>query len=196
VKTAIILHGRPSKKGYYDSSRKNAQSNSHWLPWLQHELVIRDVLAQTPELPKPYLPVYEDWKELFEQFIIDSETILVGHSCGAGFLVRWLSEENRKVGKVVLVAPWMNPKGFENKEKEIDENFFKFKIDPDIVSKTAGITVFYSGDDMESVQKTVEILEDNTKDIKFTEFHGYKHFTFNDMQTREFPELIEECISK
>lgn len=188
MKTAIILHGMPSKKGYYNPTR-NAQSNEHWLPWLQHELLIRDILAQTPELPKPYEPNYADWLDVFRRFSPDRGTILVGHSCGGGFLVRWLSENDVKVGKVVLVAPWMDP---ENETK----GFFDFTVDPNIVDKTAGLTVFYSDDDFEGVLITVDKLKKETKNVKFVEFHGYEHFTYNDMKTREFPELLTEVINE
>ncbi|MFH1088509.1 MAG: alpha/beta hydrolase, partial [Patescibacteria group bacterium] len=83
MKTALILHGKPSKKGYYDPKRES-QSNEHWIPWLQHQLLLRDILAQTPEWPKPYDPNYKDWSDLFSQFKVDKNTILIGHSCGAG----------------------------------------------------------------------------------------------------------------
>jgi len=49
MKTAIILHGMPSKKEYYNP-KSSAQSNKHWLPWIQRQLILNDVLAQTPEL--------------------------------------------------------------------------------------------------------------------------------------------------
>ena len=104
MKTAVILHGKPSKEGYFDMTRQS-QSNSHWLPWLKQQLIVNGILAQTPELPEPYDPDYKKWKAVFEQFKIDGETILVGHSRGGGFLVRWLSEHKIKVGKVALVAP-------------------------------------------------------------------------------------------
>lgn len=58
MKNAIILHGMPSKEEYYDSSAV-AQSNMHWIPWVQRQLILEDVLAQAPELPTPFDPRYE-----------------------------------------------------------------------------------------------------------------------------------------
>jgi len=84
MKTALILHGKPSKEGYYDPNRQS-QSNEHWIPWLQHQLLIRDILTQTPELPKPYEPVYKDWLGVFGQFEVNEESILIGHSAGGAF---------------------------------------------------------------------------------------------------------------
>jgi predicted alpha/beta hydrolase family esterase len=90
MKKAIIIHGMPSKEEYYDVNRP-ASSNCHWLPWIQKKLLLKNVLAQTPEMPEPYNPVYENWRKVFEQLSPDEETILIGHSCGGGFIVRWLS---------------------------------------------------------------------------------------------------------
>ena len=100
-------------------------SNSHWFPWLSKQLLISDIPTVALEIPNAYMPNYTTWKKEFERFDIDSETILVGHSCGGGFLVRWLSENDVKVGKVVLVAPWLDPE----KRRGADNDFFKFEMD-------------------------------------------------------------------
>lgn len=189
MKKAIILHGMPSKKGYYDPARLSP-SNDHWLPWLQHELIIRDILAQTPEMPKPYEPNYENWLKVFNQFLVDEETILIGHSCGGGFLVRWLSEHDIRVGKVILVAPWIDPLG----ELDKDNDFFKFEIDPKLVEKTKGLIIFHSADDEDYIQETVKILRGKIPGNKYREFKSHGHFVFGDMKTREFPELLEEAL--
>ena len=53
MKTAIIVHGWPDKSECFDMSIPSS-SNRHWFPWIQHELVARDILAQTPEMPEAY----------------------------------------------------------------------------------------------------------------------------------------------
>lgn len=104
MKNAIIIHGMPSREEYYDPANL-APSHNHWFSWLQHQLLLNGILTQTPEMPEPYNAKYNDWSSVIEQFKIDKNTILVGHSLGAGFLVRWLSEQKIEVGRVVLVAP-------------------------------------------------------------------------------------------
>ena len=99
MRTAIILHGMPSKEEYFDPDNESP-SNQHWLPWIQRQLILNGVLAQVIELPEPYIPKYGKWASVFEQFKVYAETDLIVHSCGAGFLVRWLSEHKIKVGKV------------------------------------------------------------------------------------------------
>lgn len=185
MKKAIIIHGMPSKEEYYDVNRP-ASSNCHWLPWIQKKLLLKNVLAQTPEMPEPYNPVYENWRKVFEQLNPDEETILIGHSCGGGFIVRWLSENNIKVSQVILVAPWLDT------EKYLNTGMFDFKIDSDIVSKTSGITVISSTDDEDYITDSVNLLKENTTDIKFVEFTDKGHFCFDDLGTTEFPELLAE----
>lgn len=118
MKNAILIHGWPGKEEYFDPNIPSP-SNSHWFPWVQHQLLLKKIEAQTPEMPKAYEPNYEAWKEMFERFEINENSILIGHSCGGGFLTRWLSENDVRVGKVALVAPWLDPLP----EKEIDPAF-------------------------------------------------------------------------
>lgn len=192
MKNAIILHGRPDKDEYY-SSRYAAESNSHWIPWLQKELITHDIKADTPEVPHSYNPQWELWRKEVERFEITPETILVGHSCGSGFWIKYLSiNKHLKVGKVVLVAPWLDPAG-ETQEK----SFFEFEIDPNIASRTDELIIYYAPDDHESVLKTVNRIRSETKNTAFREFpEGYKHFCEQHLGTKEFPELRDETLGK
>jgi predicted alpha/beta hydrolase family esterase len=136
-------------------------------------------------MPGFYEPNYQKWKNLLDKLSPDLNTILVGHSCGGGFLVRWLSENTSKVGKVFLVAPWLDP------NKRIDHNFFDFKINTNLVSKTDGITILYSIDDGSEIINTVDILKSNVPNLQIEEFNGKGHFVLSSLKTEEFPELLE-----
>jgi len=164
-------------------------SNSNWLPWIQQQLLAQDILTQTPEMPKPYEPNYESWLSVLNQFTINKNTVLIGHSCGAGFLVRWLTESDIRVNKIILVAPWLDP-------LDTIKMFSGFLTGVNLTDKTInGITVFNSDDDDETVQKTVEVIRESNPDIKYQEFHNYGHFVTKHMGTKEFPELLKESIS-
>lgn len=190
MKNAVILHGMPSKEEYYGTTVDN-QSDCHWINWLQRQLMVRDIFAATPEMPLSYHPDYAIWKKEFERYDITPETILVGHSCGGGFLVRWLSEnKDVTVGKVILVAPWTN----ENHEVDI-EFFDGMKIDTGLVARTKGITLFISTDDDKEIQDSVTRIMNEIAGIKRVDFEGYGHFCYGDMKTKEFPELLQEVIS-
>lgn len=184
MKNAIIIHGMPSKEDYF-SPVGDAESNCQWIPWLQKQLIIKGILAQTPEMPDPYEPEYKKWCSVFDKFDISEETILIGHSCGGGFLVRWLSENKRNVGKVILVAPWTDP------DKELSTGMFDFTIDAEVLSRTKGLSVMYSLDDDEVIIKTINELKIAFPSAVFKEYVDKGHFTFGDLGTREFPELLE-----
>jgi uncharacterized protein len=188
MKSAIILHGMPSEEEY-KHPESEAQSNNHWLPWLQRRLIAAGIVAQTPELPNPFKPVYEDWKRVFEQFEMNEDTILVGHSCGAGFIVRWLSEHKVKVGKVALVAPWMDPE-----PRSLTTGFFDFEIDPSAQDRAESISIYSSKDDDEDIHQSVEMIVRAWPNAQHHEFTDCGHFTFEDMKTQAFPELEKELI--
>lgn len=46
MKTAIIIHGMTEKETYYNLN-KDSDSNAHWLPWIQKQLLTNDILSQT-----------------------------------------------------------------------------------------------------------------------------------------------------
>lgn len=188
MKTALIVHGKPSKEEYYNPESPSP-SNRHWLPWLQKQLILNNTLAQTPEMPEPYNPVYSEWCRVMERFAINEETILVGHSCGAGFLVRWLSSNNVKVGKVALVAPWIDP------EKKLKTGFFEFEIEANIVSRTKDLGIFYSTDDYQSILRGTDQIKKALPAATIFELTGKKHFTFRDLKTDQFPELRDYLIT-
>src|SRR6266576_3537629 len=128
---AIILHGHPSEAEYYDPNLPSA-SNQHWIPWLQRELLIRDIAAATPEVFQAFDSNWEVWQSEVERFDIGPDTMLVGHSMGGGFWLKYLSlHPDLHVDKVVLVAPWLDP------QKTNSVEFFSgFTIDPALTERT------------------------------------------------------------
>ena len=66
-------------------------SNAHWLPWLQAQLLKKDIAAATPEVVQSYDRDWETWNREFERYDLNEDTILVGHSTGGGFIIKYLS---------------------------------------------------------------------------------------------------------
>ena len=185
---AVIVHGMPSKDEYY-SVEYPSMSNSHWVPWLQKQLLVNDIITATPEMPYAFKPDYPTWKKEFERFDIGPDTLLVGHSCGGGFLVRWLSENERAtVKKVVLVAPWLDP------FREDTTDFFEFAIDPKLAGRAGELWVYDSDTDSDGVHTSVQKLLAEVDGVKYREFHNYGHFFFKDLGTDAFPELLEVLV--
>lgn len=187
---AILVHGWAHRDEYYNPKYPTS-SNSHWFPWLSKQLMIRDIHTVAVELPNSFYPNYDSWKKEFERFDISEETILVGHSCGGGFLVRWLSEaENIRVGKVVLVAPWLGIRP----DQDFDDSFFDFQIEPSIIEKTKGLMIFNSTNDVSEIQESVDKLMTELKGARLVVLENKGHFTERGLGSLEFPELLNELV--
>ncbi len=188
MKNAIIVHGTCSKKEYY-ADEKPTLSNQNWIPWLQKQLTKRDVMAYAPDMPLAFKPDYELWRREAERYSIGPHTMLVGHSTGGGFWVRWLSEHPEvRVGKVVLVAPWLDPNNIKK------TTFFDFDIDPALVTRTQGLTIFHSDNDHLGIRWSVEIFREKLQGHQYREFHNHGHFCFEEMRSHAFPELLDELL--
>lgn len=188
MSNAIILHGTCGRDEWYDTQYP-CGSNFHWLPWLQKQLLVKDIFAVTPQMPDAWMPDYDVWKKEFEKHEVSDQTILVGHSCGGGFLVKWLNENQAKVGKVVLVAPWIDP------DNDKDNGFFDgLVLDPELTSKTNGITIMSSTDDAKDIHNSEQRILKEVEGVKYIEFQGYSHFNKPEIQ-QGFPELLQECLN-
>lgn len=185
MRNAVILHGTPGKKEYYDPNVLS-MSNLHWIPWLQAQLLKRDIPASTPEVPNSYIRDWDTWKREVERYDINADSILVAHSSGAGFFIKYLSiNPTLRVGRVVFVAPFIDPR------RRAEKVFFhNYETDPEMAKRTKGIVVYYSDNDDDEIQESVTLLKDRIAHITYREFHNYGHFCFEDMKTQEFPELL------
>lgn len=185
MKQVIIIHGRPDSDEFSNPGVPSP-SNAHWFPWLQKQLIMQGELCQALEFPfKNEEPFYPEWVEVLESCKINTDTTLIGHSCGAGFLVRFLSENPLVVPRrVFLVAPWIDP------EKTLTSDFFNFDLDLKF-THSIPVHIIVSADDMESVLDSVKLLE-NKGGVFFThKFTDKEHFC-----TPEFPELLALLESK
>lgn len=182
----IIIHGCPSdaEKAMNPETRTY---DKHWIPWIKEKLIERELKVETPLMPEPWYPDYEKFKKEFEKYEIDTNTVLVGHSCGCAFLVRWLGESKSEVAKLVLVAPWKIPdKGDEDRIK-----FYTYEIDLTIKDRVKKIVIFTADNEEEDGKKSLEIFHQSLggEVISIT---GHGHYTLEDMETNEFPELLKE----
>ena len=184
MKTVYIIHGCPSSKETA-MDFKTRTYDKHWIPWIKKELSRAGIKAEIPLMPLPWQPDYNAFKKEFEKYTISDEDILVGHSCGCSFLVRWLGESKQKIKKLILVAPWkVTDKGDAFRKK-----FYGYTIDRSIPSRVAEIVMFTSDDERSDGKKSVKLFQ-KALDGKVYELKGKGHFTLDDMETAEFPELL------
>lgn len=185
----ILFHGTCDATEYYDGDKYRSLSNSHWFPWMQKQLLVRDVEAHTPEVNKAYEPTYDKWLNELNRYDVDADTVLIGHSCGGGFLLRWLHENKQAQFKqMILVAPWVDP----DREKTTD----MFDVDFDFDGVDSSKVIIYSStNDHSSIQSSIETIKSVLPESRVVVFKDYGHFCYGDMQTEEFPELLKEVIA-
>ena len=184
----IIVHGCPSniEKAMNPEERTY---DKHWIPWLKKELEEKGIKTSVPLMPTPWEPDYNKWRKEFEKISINEESVLVGHSCGSSFLVRWLGETETRVKKLILVAPSKISEG----RRDLLNNLYDFDINENIKNRIGEIIIFVSDDDYEDIIKSAELYHKKLEG-KLIELNGRGHFTLGDMGTKEFPELLEEIL--
>lgn len=163
--------------------------DKHWIPWIKNKLSSQGIKVETPLMPDPWEPDYNKFKKEFEKYKVDENSVLIGHSCGCAFLVRWLGETKQKIKKLILVAPWKIP----DKNDKFRKAFYEYQIDKTVKSRLKEIIMFTANDEEEDGKKSLKIFH-NALGGKIIEIKNYGHYTLGDMETEEFPELLKEII--
>mgnify|MGYP003885372327 CR=1 FL=1 len=188
MKNAIIVHGKPTEERYNNPDFPKPHE-ANWLPWVGARLLEAGVDVSIPPMPRPFFPVYETWKEVFEMFGIDTDTGLVGHSAGSEFILRWLSENKHvSVGPVALVAPYCDEAGKYG-------DFSSYDLDKRLLGRVGKLVIFNSLDDSLAIQHYAYRLAAELPQSQLIELDGFGHFmTGNNMSNPEFPELVDELL--
>ncbi|MDH5442630.1 MAG: alpha/beta hydrolase [Candidatus Nomurabacteria bacterium] len=97
MKRVFIIHG-------WDGSPDEAMHQQ-----LKEQLETSGFSVTVPAMPNPEAPVIAQWLEKMSDVVgvPDSETYFIGHSIGCQAVLRYLEAIDISVGKVILIAPWM-----------------------------------------------------------------------------------------
>ena len=150
-KRVIIIHG-------WDGS-----PNREWFPWIKKELESKNIEVIIPDMPNAEEPEIKEWVSYITRTVQepDKNTFFIGHSIGCQAILRYLETlDNKKVGGVVLVAPFFktltNLKSEE--EEKIAKPWLETPIDFEKIKKTTdGFTAIFSDNDR------FVLLEENKK---------------------------------
>ena len=183
----VIVHGCPQNPER--NLQLKARYYHHWIPWVKRELTKKGIKTDSPLMPYAWYPDYQKFKKKFEKYKVTKNTILIGHSCGCAFLVRWLGETKRRIKKLILVAPWKISDG----EVKFRKLFYGYPVDKTIKERVEEVIMFTADNERKDGKKSLDIFH---KDLggKIIELKGRGHFCFEDMGTEEFPELLKEAI--
>ncbi len=100
----LIVHG----------SYGHPQEN--WFPWLKAELEKEGHTADVPAFPTPEGQTWNNWYPMAKEALKDhklGDTILIGHSIGAAFVLRLAERTAFPFRAVFAVCPFMHELGLE-----------------------------------------------------------------------------------
>jgi len=177
MKRAIILHGWEGHPG------------DAWFPWLKTELKKLGMKVEVPQMPNTNKPQMSEWLPHLEKVVgePDKNLVLIGHSLANITFLRLLERmvEGAKVGKVVMVAGFIDPLGF----KEL-ESFFQSPIEWDKIRQHCDSFVAINSDDDQYVPlKHVDIFKEKLG-AKVVIEHDKRHMGPED-KTMELPSVLE-----
>ena len=86
--------------------------------WLKGELNTLKYNVIIPEFPPKEGVIYEEWKKQFDEYkkYINKESIVIAHSIGNEFIIKYFNENSLKVDLYISLAGFTEY--FEHKEKE------------------------------------------------------------------------------
>lgn len=184
-KRVIIVHGGPLNTLESDPHELHTY---WWFPWVKAELERRGIETIVPPMPHPWNPIYAEYKKEFEKLFVDENTIVIGHSRGCAFLVRWLGETKRHVQKLIMVAPSFIPSG----NNEFKKAFYAFDIDATIKERVKRRVIFTSDTEGVEGKRSASIINEKLNcEVISLKNHG--HYISEEMGGNTFPELIE-CV--
>ena len=94
MKTIFIIHG----------SYGNPQEN--WFPWLKQELEKVGCQVIIPHFPTPKKQSLQNWRKVFKSYehYLNEDSIIIGHSLGAAFLLTILEQRNTPIRAAFFIA--------------------------------------------------------------------------------------------
>ncbi len=190
IKNALVIHGVSGHK------REN------WFPWLKDILEKDGWHVSVPTLPTPDHPKIEEWNMVLKKEST-SASVLIGHSLGAPAALNLIQTSNKKIDRLILVAP-VNPKQdwrylksvYPQADWDAVKNFADIKFDWEKITKLVRqVVVYYSDNDPYVSAKSVEFYKQHLPNAIFRFLPGKGHFNERYGIT-EFPEILEAVNPK
>jgi uncharacterized protein len=131
----IIVHGA------YGHPQEN------WFGWLHRALHKQHIPCLVPSLPTPQGQTLENWLYEFDLQTashINSQTILIGHSLGAVFILRWLERCQQRLAGAIFAGAFLSPVGIERFDL-INQSFLIDDYDFDKIRSHADKRICYHG---------------------------------------------------
>jgi predicted alpha/beta hydrolase family esterase len=176
----IILHGT------------GGSPQGNWFPWLKNKLEALGHRVFVPRFPTPANQSVESWCEVLrkEAPIFGADTILIGHSCGAAYILSILNVLEQPVAKSILVSGFIDKLGNEFYDN-LNKDFIEQDFDWEKIKYNMGDAVLFHGDNDPYVPMAAAEHLSKKLDVPLTIISNGGHLNAEFGYT-EFPQLLEK----
>ena len=193
-KQVVIIHGGETFKNYKDylAFLKSCEIEIKKLKTKKWKETLAEKLGKEfevlyPKMPNPMNAKYKEWKIMFEKLFpfLRNNVILIGHSLGAAFLARYLSERDlpKKIKAIFLVSAPFGSKG----KKYWLAGFNPLKSLKNLEKQAQKIVLCHSRDDKVVPFSDVKKYAKALPKAEVLAFKNKGHFN-----QASFPELIKK----
>lgn len=178
----FIIHGA------YGNTEEN------WIPWLREELEKLGHRVIVPQFPTPENQNLENWLNVINDYEADfnNDTVMVGHSIGASFILNFLSRRRSPIRAAFLVAGFVSDLGI-SQFREINDSFLREFDWEKIKSNCSNFSLMYSDNDpYVSLDRAKEVSSKLNVDLLLVP--GAGHFN-SDAGYNKFELLLEKVKS-
>ena len=196
-KQIIVIHGGttfPTYDAYIehlttlDIDIARLRYKVDWKGTMAHDLG-NDYDVLTPKMPNATNAQYKEWQLWFGNILtkIHGDIILIGHSLGGAFLLKYLSENTikNKINALFLIAA-----PIESEKDEYLGEFTKPDDTSNILHQTKKIYIMHSEDDKVVPYTQSQSLHKSIPGSELMTLQDYGHFN-----KEHFPELIKKIKS-
>lgn len=120
----------------------------NWFGWLKAEINRLGIVCYNPRFPTPQKQSLTAWINVFNQTyrpFVTPESILIGHSLGAVFCLKWLEEQDCLLRSVVLAGVFVDRLGIE-KFDAINDSFIAKPFNWQHIIKRSKEFICFHGD--------------------------------------------------
>lgn len=162
----------------------------NWFPWLKKELEKKGHAVTVPKFPTPIGQTLENWLKIMKKYEdkINQDTILIGHSLGAAFILDYLEQSDKEIRAAILVAGYHELP--ENKFKKLNEPFVNKKFAWNKIAENCEEFIVIGSDDDEYIPESVTRRLAFKLDAELHVIHNGGHLNA-DAGYKKFPFLLE-----
>ena len=170
---------------------ENPEGN--WFPWLKKELEGMSYEVTVPKFPTPIGQSLESWTRVFSEYEskINEETVLIGHSLGAAFILNYLEKTNKKIKAVFMVAGFFQLAN--NQYDEINKSFVGKQFNWEKIKSSCGKFFVFSSDNDKYIPFDMSKQLATNLNAEFNVVHNGGHLN-KDAGYEDFPLLLDTIL--